>query len=50
MQKFLTLEWNNRLSMGMGLLFFSFITVVVITGKPVTSQIFTPLVLIGCVF
>jgi hypothetical protein len=50
MQKFLTLAWNNRLSMGMGFLFFSYIGIVLVTGQTLTSTTFTPLVLIGCLF
>ena len=50
MGKFLTLEWNNRFSLGMGLLFFSYIGIVLVTGAPLTSTTFKPLVLIGCLF
>lgn len=49
-QKFLTLQWNNRFSLGMALIFFSFVAFVIFTGEPITRSSFTTLVLIGCLF
>ncbi len=50
LQKFLTLEWNNGFSLGMALIFFSFVALVLLRGEPIARPSFTTLVLIGCMF
>jgi hypothetical protein len=49
-EKFLTARWNNRFSLGLGLVFFSFIGVAVFTAALPAGDAFRGLVLIGCLF
>lgn len=49
-EKFLTAHWNNRFSLVLGFIFFSFIAVAIFTSALSTGDAFSGLVLIGCVF
>ena len=46
----MTARWNNRFSLGLAFLFFSFIAVAVATATLPERDTFTGLVLIGCLF
>lgn len=47
---FMTARWNNRFTLGLGLIFFSYIAVVLFAAALSASDAFTGLVLIGCLF
>jgi hypothetical protein len=49
-EAFLTARWNNRFSLGLGLLFFSFAAFAAFTKVLTANDAFTGLVLIGCLF
>lgn len=47
---FLTARWNNGFTLGLGLIFFSYIAVVLVAAALSAGDAFTGLVLIGCLF
>jgi hypothetical protein len=46
----LTARWNNRFTLVLGLIFFSFIAVALFTAALSAGDAFRGLVLIGCMF
>lgn len=49
-ETFLSARWNNGITFGLGLLFFSFIAIALFTTLLSVENAFQGLVLIGCLF
>lgn len=49
-ETFLTSQWNNRFSLGLGFVFFSYSAIILLTVALSAEEAFTGLVLIGCMF
>ncbi len=48
--RLLTARWNNGFTLGLGLIFFSYIAVALFTTALPAEAAFTGLVMIGCMF